>query len=33
MFVWSVEYVINYIKTKRKNNENLSGKYLTYKLH
>ena len=33
MFVWSVEYVINYIKAKRKNNENLSGKYLTYKLH
>ena len=32
MFVWSVESVINYIKTKRKNNENKSGKYLTYKI-
>ena len=32
MFVWSVESVINYIKTKGKNNENKSGKYLTYKL-
>ena len=32
MFVWSVESVINYIKTNWKNNENLSGKYLTYKL-
>ena len=32
MFVWSVESVINYIKTKWKNNENLSEKYLTYKL-
>ena len=32
MFVWSVESVINYIKTKWKNNENLSGKYLSYKL-
>ena len=31
MFVWSVESVINYIKTKGKNNENKSGKYLTYK--
>ena len=31
IFVWSVESVINYIKTKWKNNENLSGKYLTYK--
>ena len=27
-----MESVINYIKTKWKNNENLSGKYLTYKL-
>ena len=27
-----MESVINYIKTKRKNNENLSEKYLTYKL-
>ena len=25
MFVWSVESVINYIKTKGKNNENKSG--------
>ena len=32
MFVWNVESVINYIKTKWKNNENLSEKYLTYKL-
>ena len=32
MFVWSVESVINYIKTKGKNSENKSGKYLTYKL-
>ena len=32
MFVWSVKSVINYIKTKWKNNENLSEKYLTYKL-
>ena len=32
MFVWSVESVINYIKTKWKKNENLSEKYLTYKL-
>ena len=32
MFAWSVESVINYIKTKWKNNENLSRKYLTYKL-
>ena len=32
MFVWSVESVINYIKTKWKNNENLSEKCLTYKL-
>ena len=32
MSVWSVESVINYIKTKWKNNDNLSGKYLTYKL-
>ena len=32
VFVWSVESVINYIKTKWKNNENLSEKYLTYKL-
>ena len=32
MFVWSVESVINYVKTKWKNNENLSEKYLTYKL-
>ena len=32
MFVLSVESVINYIKTKWKNNENLSGKYLTYNL-
>ena len=31
MFVWSVELEINYIKTKSKNNENSSGKYLTYK--
>ena len=31
MFVWSVQSVINYINTKWKNNENLSGKYLTYK--
>ena len=32
MFVWSVESVINFIKNKWKNNENLSEKYLTYKL-
>ena len=32
MFVWSVESVINHIKTKWKNNEILSEKYLTYKL-
>ena len=32
MFAWSKESVINYIKTKWKNNENLSEKYLTYKL-
>ena len=32
MFVWSVESLINYIKTKWKINENLSKKYLTYKL-
>ena len=32
VFVWSVESVINYVKTKWKNNENLSEKYLTYKL-
>ena len=31
MFVWSVESVINYKKTKWKNIKNLSGKYLTYK--
>ena len=32
MFVWSVESVINCMKTKWKNNEYLSEKYLTYKL-
>ena len=32
MFVLSVESVINYIKTKWKNNKILSGKYLNYKL-
>ena len=32
MFVWTVESVIIHIKTKWKNNENLSEKYLTYKL-
>ena len=32
MFMWSVESIINYRKTKWKNNENLSKKYLTYKL-
>ena len=32
MFVWSVESLINFIKTKWKNNENLPGKYLTCKL-
>ena len=32
MFAWSKESVINYIKTKWKNNENLSEKYLNYKL-
>ena len=32
VFVWSVESVINYIKTTWKSNENLSGKYLTYEL-
>ena len=32
IFVWSAESVINYIKAKWKNNENLSEKYLTYKL-
>ena len=32
MFVWSVESVMNYIKTKCKKNEILSEKYLTYKL-
>ena len=31
-FVWSVESVISYIKTKWKNNENLSVKNLTYAL-
>ena len=32
IFVCNVESVMNYIKTKWKNNENLSEKYLTYKL-
>ena len=32
MFVWTVESAIIDIKTKRKNNENLLEKYLTYKL-
>ena len=32
MFVWSLKSVINYIKTKSKNNENLSGTFLIYKL-
>ena len=33
MFLWSVESVINYIKTKWKNNENLSEKYLACDLN
>ena len=32
MFFWSVESVTNCIKTKWKNDKNLSEKYLTYKL-
>ena len=32
MFVWSVKLVVNYMKTKWENYENLSGKCLTYKL-
>ena len=31
MFVWSVESAIKYIKTNWTNNENLSGKNLTWK--
>ena len=32
MFLWSVDSTVKYIKTKQKNNKNLSGKYLTYNL-
>ena len=32
LLVWTVESVINYVKTKWKNNENLSQKYLTLSL-